>query len=284
ALYVKDLLTKKYGEERIIREGFTVKTTLNSDWQKYAEQVVNNQVSYLLRNKATNGAVVALDPKTGDIKVMVGSHDWNDVDNGKINMALHPRQPGSSFKPLIYADALDKKVITLTTTLHDDPISYGTYKPLDYDKRFRGPVTVRRALSNSLNIPAVEVMNKLGVSEGLTIAKKFGISTLGENASHYGLALVLGSGEVPLIEMTDAYAVFADQGVYHQTNAILEIKNKYGQPVDGNPQNSWQAFFNLFNPATISQIITNNEARTVIGDNTAYLISSILSDNNARAE
>src|SRR6185369_13459907 len=284
ALYVKDLLIKKYGEERVIREGFKVKTTLNSEWQTYAEKVVKNQVSYLQRNKATNGAVVVIDPKSGNVKVMVGSHDWDDEDNGKINMTLHPRQPGSSFKPIIYAGALEKKIITLTTTLHDDPISYGTYKPLDYDKRFRGPVTVRRALANSLNIPAVEILNKLGVSEGLSVAKRFGISTLGEDASHYGLALVLGSAEVSLLEMTDAYGVFADQGTYHEPNAILEIKNKYGQPVDGNPQNPWQAFFNLFNPATISLIIENNQAKTVIGDNTAYLISSILSDNNARAE
>lgn len=284
ALYVKDLLDRKYGEERIIREGFTVKTTLNSDWQKYAEQVAQNQITYLKFNKATNDAVVVIDPKTGNIKVMVGSHDWDDPSNGKINMAIHPRQPGSSFKPIIYSDALEKQVITLATTLHDDAISYGNYKPLDYDKRFRGPVTVRRALSNSLNIPAVEVMNKLGVPEGLDIAKKFGIDTLGNDASHYGLSLVLGSGEIPLLEMTDAYAVFADQGLYHQPNAILEIKDKYGNTVDSPQPNLWQAFLNLFNPATMSQPLATNQARSVISDDTAYLISSILSDNNARAE
>ncbi|HEX8931612.1 MAG TPA: transglycosylase domain-containing protein [Patescibacteria group bacterium] len=285
ALYVKDLLFKKFGEDRVIREGFRVKTTLNSTWQQYAEQVVKNQILYLKYNKATNGATVAMDPATGNVKVMVGSHDWNDPDNGKINMAIHPRQPGSSFKPIIYGDALEKKVITLNTTLHDSPISYGDYKPLDYDKRFRGPVTVRRALANSLNIPAIEVMNKLGISAGLNDAKNFGISTLNKNASDYGLPLVLGSGEVPLLEMTAAYAVFADQGIYHQPNAILEIKNKYDQTVD-QPTNTFSLsnFFSLFNPQNIMQLTQSNQPRTVIGDGTAYLISSILSDNNARAE
>jgi membrane peptidoglycan carboxypeptidase len=100
ALYIKNQLIQKYGEERIIREGFQVKTTLNSKWQQYAETVVRNQVSYLQRNKATNGAVVVIDPTTGAIKVMVGSHDWDDTKNGKINMAVKSRQPGSSFKTI----------------------------------------------------------------------------------------------------------------------------------------------------------------------------------------
>jgi 1A family penicillin-binding protein len=283
ALYVKELLVKKYGEERVIRDGFKVKTTLNSDWQKYAEQVVKNQIANLQRNKATNGAVIAIDPKTGEIKVMVGSHDWTDENNGKINMTTRARQPGSSFKPLIYAAALEQKKITPATILHDNPIAYGNYKPLDYDKKFRGDVTVRRALANSLNIPAVEVMNMVGISSGLEMAKKFGITTLTKSPSIYGLQLVLGGGEVPLLELTNAYAVFANQGTYHPTNAILEIKNKYDKVVDEAPVGFW-SFLNLFNPATISNLVTKDQTRIVISDETAYLISSILSDNKARGE
>src|SRR5439155_3075433 len=128
ALFVKDLLIQKYGEERVIREGFRVKTTLNSTWQQYAERIVKNQVLSLQRNNASNGAVIAIDPKTGAIQVMVGSYDWTDEANGKINMTVRPRQPGSSFKPLIYADALEQKLITPATILHDNPISYGSYK------------------------------------------------------------------------------------------------------------------------------------------------------------
>lgn len=284
AIYVKDLLVQKYGEERIINDGFQVTTTLNSKWQTYAEQVVKNQVLYLQRNKATNGAVIVIDPTSGAIKVMVGSHDWNDEKNGKINMSLHPRQPGSSFKPFIYADALEQHLITSATLLKDNPIAYGDYKPLDYDKRFRGDVTVRRALSNSLNIPAVQVLNMLGVPEGLTIAQKFGIDSLGTDASKYGLSLVLGSGEVSLLEMTNGYAVFADQGIYHTPYAVTAIKDKYGNTVTDNPQNIFSQFLSLFNFTNIIAPQTQHQERIVIGEDTAYLISSILSDNNARAE
>ncbi len=284
ALFVKDLLIKQYGEERVIRDGFTVRTTLNSKWQQYAEQVVKNQVSFLKRNKATNAATIAIDPTTGAIKVMVGSHDWADDNNGKINMSVKPRQPGSSFKPIIYADALEQHLITTATQLKDNPIAYGNYKPLNYDKKFRGDVSVRKALAMSLNIPAVQVMNMLGVSEGVSIAKAFGITSLNRNASDYGLSLVLGSGEVPLLEMTNAYAVFADQGRYHTPYAIIEIKDKYGDDVTENPQNGLAAFFKMFNIFSIISEPNKREERTVITDETAFLISSILSDNNARAE
>lgn len=284
ALYVKDLVTKQYGEERVIRDGFIVKTTLNSEWQQYAEQVVQRQVNFLVRNKATNAAVVAIDPTDGAIKVMVGSHDWADEENGKINMSLRPRQPGSSFKPIIYADALEQHIITPATILKDKPVSYGDYKPMNYDKRFRGDVTVRRALATSLNVPAVEVMNMLGVSEGVHIAEQFGITTLTRDPSEYGLSLVLGSGEVPLLEMTNAYAVFADQGRYHTPYAIIEIKDKYGQDVTEDTKDGLAAFFNLFNIFSIVAEPNQREERTVISDETAFLISSILSDNNARTE
>lgn len=284
ALFVKDLVTKQYGEERVIGEGFTVRTTLNSKWQEYAERVVKNQVTYLQRNKATNAAVVAIDPTTGAIKVMVGSHDWSDENNGKINMSVRSRQPGSSFKPIIYADALEQHLITPATILKDKPISYGTYKPLNYDKKFRGEVVVRKALAMSLNIPAVQVMNMLGVSEGLSIAKKFGITSLTRPTSDYGLSLVLGAGEVPLLEMTNAYAVFADQGRYHTPYAIIEIKDKYGKEVTDQPHDGLAAFFNMFNVFSIINKQNGREERTVISDEAAFLISSILSDNNARAE
>lgn len=284
ALYVRDLLIDEYGEERVIREGFKVKTTLNSKFQAFAEQTVKNQILALRRNNAGNGAAVALDPKTGEILVMVGSFDWDDETNGRINMTLRPRQPGSSFKPIIYGLALEDKIITPSTELEDKAISYGDYKPENYDKRFRGEVTVRRALANSLNIPAVEVMDMVGVADGLKFAKQLGITTLNENASTYGLPLVLGSGEVPLLEMTNAYAVFADQGKYHPTKTVLEIKNKYDQVIEENQdKNLWEEIVDLFNPATLFQTDTSKE-KIAMSDDAAFLISSILSDNAARAE
>lgn len=285
ALYVKDQLIKKYGEERIIREGFKVQTTLHRPWQEYAERAVKTQLSYLQGNNAHNGAAVAIDPKNGHIKVMVGSVDWDNEEFGKANMSITPRQPGSSFKPIIYADALEQKKITPATILHDDPITYGPYKPEDYDKRNRGDVTVRRALANSLNIPAVEVMNMVGVSSGLTMARKLGITTLTQSPTQYGLPLVLGSGEVKLLELTNAYAVFAAQGVYNPPTAIMEIKNKYDKVIDTNNKNFFSFFTDAFsNLANLFTGTSSTERRQAISDDTAFLISSILSDNYARAE
>ena len=262
ALMVRDQLIEKYGENRVARSGFKVKTTLNSDWQRFAETTVKNQVAALIRNKATNGALVAIDPKTGEVLALVGSHDWFDEDNGKINMAVRPRQPGSSFKPLVYAQGLEDRLITAGTVLKDEEKDFGGgYKPQNYDRSFRGDVTVRRALANSLNIPAVEVMSKVGVRDMLNQAEDLGITTLNPDRD-YGLALVLGAGEVPLIQMTSAYSAFANQGELYAPILILEVKDKNNKSVfkeNSNPKRVWS-------------------------EGTSYIISSILSDATARAE
>jgi len=284
ALYIKNQLIKQYGEERVIRDGFRVTTTLDSDLQKYAENSVKTQVTYLKYDHASNGALVALDPKNGQILAMVGSYDWTDPDFGQTNMALTPRQPGSSFKPIIYGRAFEDHLITPATILQDVKTTFpGNYTPHDYDYGYRGDVTVRRALSNSLNIPAVEVMEKVGIPNGLDEAQKLGITSL--TANNYGLSLVLGAGEVPLLQMTDAYATFADQGVYHETTGILNIKDKYGDTVT-NSTNVFLSMFSVFqylNPKTwFSSTPTNN--KQVMSPESAYLLTSILSDNTARAE
>lgn len=262
ALMVRDELIKKFGEEQITRSGFQVKTTLNSDWQKYAEQVVNDGVDKLSRDKVTNGSAVVIDPKTGQILVMVGSKDWYNESFGKVNMATQARQPGSSFKPIVYTDALQKNIITPGTVLHDSPKTYpGGYTPHDYDGKTRGDLTLRRALANSLNLPAVEVMAKVGVPDVLDWSKQLGITTLGD-ASNYGYSLVLGSAEIPLVQMTNVYATFANQGVHNDPISILEIKDKQNKVV-------YSA------PSTSQQVITSA---------VAYIISNILSDNNAKQE
>jgi membrane carboxypeptidase/penicillin-binding protein PbpC len=259
---VRDELYKKYGEENVIRSGLRVKTTLNRAEQQYAETVVQNQVARLTGDSVTNGAAVVMDPKTGNILALVGSHDWFDANNGKVNMALSPRQPGSSFKPIIYSAAFSQRLITPATILEDVPTTFpDNYQPHDYDGKYRGPVTVRRALANSLNIPAVEVMEKVGVQQGISQAEMLGIDTL-KDSSNYGLAFVLGAANVPLLELTNAYAIFANQGMYHPPTDILEIHDKYGHLVDTN----------------------KNEGQQVMDGGTAFLISSILSDNKAREE
>ncbi len=262
ALYVKDLLIKQYGEETISRSGFTVKTSLNLDWQKYAEQVVQSQVHRLSGDNVSNGAAVVMDPKTGEIEAMVGSENWDNSDFGKVNMTITTRQPGSSFKPIIYADALAKQLITPATILQDTKTTFpGNYSPHDFDYAYRGPVTVRRALANSLNIPAVDVMQKLGVDEGVSFAQNLGITTL-SNPSQYGLSFVLGTGEIKLLELTDVYATFANSGQRNPATAILSIIDKHNQTI-----------YSYVPPDT-----------QTIDPNVAYLITSILSDNQARAE
>lgn len=262
ALMVQDELIKRYGEETLARSGFTVKTTLNMAYQRYAEGVVKKRVAELAPNRVSNGAAVVIDSKNGEVLALVGSADWQDENFGKVNVAANLRQPGSSFKPIIYALAFEERIITPATILQDRATTFpGNYKPRDYDDKFRGPVTARRALANSLNVPAVEVMNKVGVAQALEMAHRLGITSL-EDPSRYGLSLVLGAGEVKLLDLTSAYTVFANQGLKNPTTLILKIENKRREAI----------FSYTPNP------------QPVLSPETAFLISSILSDNNARAE
>lgn len=277
ALMVRDELNKKFGEEYIARSGFKVHTSINLPWQSFAERTVRDQVNNLKGDNVSNGAAVVIDPKTGEIKALVGSVDWYDNKFGKVNVALSKRQPGSSFKPIVYSAALQRLIITPSTILHDQPTTFDNcpganqdqlkdsrcqYKPVDFDRGYRGLVTVRRALANSLNIPAVEVMSKVGVPTTLDQAKILGITTLGNDSSNYGLSLVLGAGDVRLLDMAGVYSVFANKGEKVDPADIISIEDKYGHSVYSyypNPQ-------------------------PVLDPDVAFQISSILSDNGSRAE
>ncbi len=269
ALTVKDQLVSEYGEETISREGLVVKTTIDLELQQKALSEINKQLENLKNSNANNGAVVIIEPKSGEVLAMVGSRDWNDNRFGKVNLATRPRSPGSSFKPIIYSAAFEKGLITPSTILKDQPTQFKLssnkfekpYAPLNYDLRFRGPVTVRRALSNSLNVPAVEVMQMVGLDDGLAMAKRLGVSSLG-NKSNYGLSLVLGTGEVSLLDMTGVYSVFANEGIKIEPTLISEINDKRGR--------------------TIYKHEVKREP--VLQPEVAFLISSILSDNKSRAE
>ena len=262
ALMVKDELIDEYGEQRVAQSGFTVKTTLDLNFQEYAEDVVSAQVTRLRGNKATNGAAIAIDPKTGQILVLVGSHDWNDEDNGKINMVLRPRQPGSSFKPIVYAKAIQNRDITAATELEDKAITFPDgYKPQNYDNRFRGEVLARFALANSLNIPALHVLERVGIPDAIKFAEDLGITSL-KSPKDYGLSLVLGAAEVPLIQMTEAFGVFANGGRKVIPTTILEIKDKREKVI----------------------YASEPDDNFVMNDDVAYIITSILSDNQARQE
>lgn len=258
---VLDELRDKYGEERVTRAGMRVKTTLDVEWQKSANQYVEAQTAINAPLGGRNAALVAEDPKTGEIRALVGSSDWNNEKFGQVNMAVTPRQPGSSFKPIYFTEALNRGLITPATHIKDEPINLGGYQPENFDFAFRGDITVRNALSQSLNIPAVKVMEKLGVDEALKTAERLGISTLDRDAGDYGLALALGAGEVKLREMVNAYAAFANGGEQYDSTSILEVEDKFGR----------QLF--KYSP---------RDSR-VMEAGAAFLISDILSDNNARA-
>ncbi len=275
ALMVEDKLKEMYGSD-VVYEGLKVKTSLDLNWQKYAQDVLTTGVDANANNGVTNGSVVAVNPSNGDILVLVGSKDWNNDKYGRVNMATSPRQPGSSFKPIVYSLALDSHLITPASVLKDLPKKYilsencqkrneseCTYSPHDFDNRYRGPVTARRALANSLNIPAVEVMDKVGADTLLLKSPEFGITTL-KDPSYYGrgLSLVLGSAEIPAVQMANAYSVFANEGKRPDPTMILEIRDKFGK----------------------LKYKSHTELHEVISPESAYLITSILSDNKARQE
>ncbi len=262
ALTVKDELIKKYGEQKIAQSGYIVQTTIDLPLQKISEQIVKDQVTRLARNNVGNGAAIAMNPKTGEILTLVGSHDWQDEKQGKINMVLSPRQPGSSFKPIVYAKAFENRIITPATILEDKKITFPDgYTPKNYDGKYRGNIPVRFALANSLNIPAILVMERTGVAGAAEMAGRLGITTI-KDPSSYGLSMVLGSVEVPLIELTGAYGVFANGGNRVTPVTILAITDKRGNTIYKYQQQSAR----IFDPAV------------------AYLITDILSDNKARAE
>lgn len=262
ALMVRDWLEQKYGEQQVAHSGFTVKTTLKLDYQAKAEEAVKKQVNNLRFNKVTNGSTVIMDPRSGEVLALVGSADWNNEQFGKLNMATAARQPGSSFKPIVYSTGIEDRDMTGATIFSDTPQTFGTYQPKNYDLGYRGDVTLRRALANSLNIPAVEAMNKIGVQTVMNRAKDLGITTLTRPASEYGLPLALGAGQVKLTEMTSAYATLANQGNHPDTQLVMSIQDKNKKEIYKEKPTS----------------------KRVFSEGTAFIMSSILSDNAARAE
>ncbi|MET0980290.1 MAG: transglycosylase domain-containing protein [Candidatus Saccharimonadales bacterium] len=257
-MVVKEL-NEKYGEERVARSGYQVRTTLDPAMQKQLSESVDSNIRFIERNGGSNASAVAIDPTTGEVRALVGSADWTNDEWGKVNMVTTPRQPGSSFKPIYYAEALAQGVITPATVLADVPTDFNGYKPLNASKTFSGDISVRNALSRSLNIPAVKVMQQLGVNDALVAAKRMGIAL--DDKTDYGLSLALGSSEASLLQMTNAYAAFANQGKQFEPTTIVRIDDKFDKTI----------------------FTTKSKSKEVQTPQGSYLISSILSDANARA-
>ena len=277
--YVRQLVEQEYGAGALYRDGLKVYTTIDPKMESAAEQVAREQIAKLKDKHVTNAALVALDARTGEILAMMGSVDfYNKEIDGQVNIALRPRQPGSSIKPLAYVTAFQKGW-TPSTLIWDVPTTftntYGqTYSPKNYDGLFHGPVTVRSALANSYNIPAVKTLDTVGLPAFLDNAKAFGITSLTRN--DYWLALTLGGGEVPLLEMTGMYQTFANGGKRMPPVAITQVTNAQGQVLcqftpPGQDSKGIQPC--QPSPDTGKQVITPQHA---------YLITSILSDKQAR--
>jgi 1A family penicillin-binding protein len=272
--YIKDYLENKYGPQELASGGLKVVTTLDADLEHTAESLVNQ---YALANvkkfKASNAALVAIDPKTGQILAMVGSRNYFDpAIDGNFNAATSHRQPGSTFKPFVYSAAL-LKGFTPDTTVFDVPTQFSTfcnpsditndtppcYAPGDYDNKFRGPMTFTTALAQSINVPAVETLYLAGIQNVLNVASAMGITSLGDR-SQYGLSLALGAGEVSLLELTSAYSVFANDGVRNPPTGILSVTDASGNVLEQYTAAPVQALDPNIS-REMSSMLSNNPAR-----------------------
>jgi len=288
-MFIKSYLEEKYGKEYLAQAGLKITTTIDYDLQQIGERVVKEKVAELKYLRVGNGSLVAIDPQNGELLVMVGSKDFfsqsepKGCDPGKtctfdpeFNVSTSPRQPGSSFKPLVYIKAFEMGY-TPNTIIQDtftefnpncpsnalaekDIYGQKCYHPHNYDGVFKGPISLRSALAQSRNVPAVKVLKFVGVGNAIDQAEKMGITTLTDR-SRYGLSLVLGGGEVKLLEMAFAYGIFADDGRKAAVNFIKKIEDKNGNIVE--KEQDWNY--------------------RVVESQLARQMNNILSDNEARA-
>jgi len=275
-LFVREQLAEKYGEEALEQDGLRVITTLDWDLQQKAEKIVKE---FALENEekfnARNAALVAVDPKTGGVRVMVGSRDYFDEEiDGNFNAAIAGnRQPGSAFKPFAYSQAFIEGY-TPETVLFDVETQFSTacppentqndgvcYAPNNYDNVFRGPMTMRNALAQSVNVPAVKTIYLAGLSDTLNLARSMGVETL-TNPDQYGLTLALGGGEVSLLDMTSAYGVFANEGVRKPYTTILKVTDKKGNVLEEHEDVPGDQVLQREVALSISDVLSDNVART----------------------
>ena len=268
-MYVKEILSEKYGEKMIEQGGLQIYTTVDLYKQKIAEEVIE-EIAATNKEKynASNAALLAIDPKNGEILSMVGSRDFfSEEIDGQFNITTASRQPGSSIKPIVYATAFSRGY-TANTIVYDVLTNFSVneeeaYEPHNYDLEERGPVTLRKALAGSLNIPAVKTLYLAGLDNVIEMAQNLGYTTLNDK-DRLGLTLVLGGGEVKMIEHVNAYSAFAREGKIYPTQAIIEIRDKNGDII-------------------FSKDDLDIEEKQVMEPVVARAINDILSDNHARA-
>ncbi len=278
--YVQQYLEQKYGEDALQTSGWKVTTTLDANLQAQAESIVKaGALSNATKFNASNAGLIALDPTNGQILTMVGSRNYFDTQiPGAYNITLANRQPGSAFKPFVYAEAFAEGY-TPDTVLWDVPTQFSTscasdnfssvspcYSPQNYDGKFRGPMTLRDAIAQSINVPSVKLLYLAGISNSLQLAKSMGISTLG-NPNQYGLTLVLGGGEVNLLEMSSAYGTFATDGTHYGTTAILKIEDANGKVIEDDSQPAGTQVLQPQVAQEINDVLSDPVARAPLGEN-----------------
>ncbi|MCX6713056.1 MAG: penicillin-binding transpeptidase domain-containing protein, partial [Candidatus Vogelbacteria bacterium] len=275
--FIKEYLEQKYGgAAQVEKMGLKVYTTIDFPMQQKMEEVVKKYATENEKNyNAKNAAMVAIDPKTGQILAMQGSRDYFDTTyEGNFNVALAHRQPGSAFKPFVYATAFNLGY-TPETVLFDLPTEFNPscaptaskakakecYMPVNYDAKYLGPLTLRDALAQSRNIPAVKLLYLAGINNALTTAKSMGINSL-KDANTYGLTLVLGGGEVSLLDMTSAYGVFAADGIRHPYTGILKVVDAEGRVLEEYKESAGTQVLPAESARKVSDILSDNTART----------------------
>ncbi len=276
-LYAQDYLENKYGTSTVTEGGLNVRTTLDYDKQMAAYNAIQANMKHIQALGGSNAAIVSTDPRNGHVLAMIGSHDFNDPNGGQVNVATSQRQPGSSFKPIVYSTLFGKNKDAACaksrdcptygpgTTIYDVPTNFGTdanpYKPQNFGNKNYGIITVRQALAGSLNVPAVKALAMAGISNSLQTAQALGIDTL-KSADNYGLSLVLGTGGVELVEMANAYESFANGGLHYEQTPILLLKDQKGNIMEDNTK-----------PAKPKQ---------ALDPQVAGLMADVLSDNGAK--
>ncbi len=265
--YVKELLTEKYGIQKLTEGGLKITTSLDLDIQKMAQASVSAEIEKLNKYKVSNGAALITDPKSGQILAMVGSIDYfsNQID-GKYNVTTALRQPGSSIKPLNYAVAIETGKVTAASIVDDNPTCFGqvnqrNYCPTNYGGAYHGLQNIRNSLANSFNIAAVKVLKLNTLETFIASASAMGISTF-KNPSNYGLSLTLGGGEVMMTDMNTAFGVLANMGIRQNLTPILKIIDKKGQ---------------------VMEEYKDNPGNRVMSRETGFIIQQILSDDGARS-
>ncbi len=262
-MYVKDLLSQKFGPRVVSQGGLKIFTSLDLALQEKVEKIVAEEVAKLGALNVKNGAAMVTDAKSGQILAMMGSKDYHDPIFGSFNVTQALRQPGSSIKPITYATAF-KIGYSPGNTILDTPTTFKnpwgkSYTPVNYDGSFHGPVSIRVALGSSYNIPAVKMLSTVGVGNMIQTAKDLGITTFTE-PDRYGLSLTLGGGEVKMMDMMSVYGTFAKGGMRADPVAILKVTDANGSVLEE----------------------AENQPRQVLGEEVAYIINNILSDENAR--